>query len=117
MSMAPPIRFPAVALTDDEQRRFDQIVAGNVFPHLPIEIFPIILDDGGRGRHDHCRRTEPLMSSRCRRQRGIALPAAATGTVKRYLSESEVADRHRDRFAIQTATSCSSRCDPQGRNG
>lgn len=41
--------LPLVDLGDAEERRIQQVVAGNVFPHLPVEIFPVPCDEDGRG--------------------------------------------------------------------
>jgi Putative DNA-binding domain len=92
--------LPGVELTDDEQRRIHQIVAGNVFPHLPIEIFPIILDTAGRGVLIIAVGPSPLRPHAVGVNEGLRYPRRH-GTLTRYLSESEVADLYRDRFALQ----------------
>lgn len=92
--------LPCVELTDDEQRRIHQIVAGNVFPHLPIEILPIVLDGVGQGVMIIAVAPSPLRPHAVAVNDGLRYPRRH-GTITRYLSESEVADLYRDRFAIQ----------------
>jgi hypothetical protein len=92
--------LPAVELTDAEQRRIHQIVAGNVFPHLPIEIFPIATEADGRGAMIIAVARSPLRPHAVAVNDGLRYPRRQ-GAVTRYLSESEVADLYRDRFAVQ----------------
>ncbi len=91
--------LPGVELTDDEQRRIHQIVASNVFPHLPIEIFPIVLDADGRGVMIIAVAPSPLRPHAVAVNEGLRYPRRH-GTLTRYLSESEVADLYRDRFVM-----------------
>ena len=92
--------LPLVELTDAEQRRVHQIVAANVFPHLPIEVFSTALEDGGRGVMIIAVAPSPLRPHAVAVNDALRYPRRQ-GTVTRYLSESEVADLYRDRFAIQ----------------
>ena len=92
--------LPLVELTDAEQRRIHQILAGNVFPHLPIEVFPIALNDDGRGVIIVAVAPSPLRPHAVAVNDAMRYPRRQ-GTVTRYLSESEVADLYRDRFIVQ----------------
>lgn len=92
--------IPSVDLSDAEQRRVHQIVAGNVFPHLPIKIVAAPYEDDGRGVLLLAVAPSPLRPHAILVHDGLRYPRRH-GTVTRYLSESEVADLYRDRFAAQ----------------
>jgi hypothetical protein len=92
--------LPLVELADAQQRRVQQIVAGNVFPHLPVEIFPVSCAEDGRGVMIIAIAPSPIRPHAISVNDALRYPRRV-GTVTRYLSESEVADLYRDRFAIQ----------------
>ena len=92
--------LPLVELTDAEQRRVHQIVAGNVFPHLPLEIFAIAVEGDERGVLVIAVAPSPLRPHAVAVNDALRYPRRQ-GTVTRYLSESEVADLYRDRFVVQ----------------
>lgn len=92
--------LPLVELADAEQRRVQQIVSGNVFPHLRVEIFPVPCGEDGRGVMIIAIAPSPIRPHAISVNEALRYPRRV-GTVTRYLSESEVADLYRDRFAIQ----------------
>lgn len=93
--------LPLVDLADAEQRRIQQIVAAHVFPHLPVEIFPVSCDEAGRGVMIVAVAPSSIWPHAISVNDALRYPRHV-GTVTRYLSESEVADLYRDRFAIQS---------------
>ena len=92
--------LPLVELIDSEQRRIHQIIAGNVFPHLPVEILPVTCNEDGRGVLILAVAPSTLRPHAIAVNDALRYPRRQ-GTVTRYLSESEVADLYRNRFAIE----------------
>jgi len=93
--------LPLVELTDDEERRMQQVVGGNVFPHLPVEIHRVPVGPGsGRGLFLVLVGPSPFRPHAVRVGEALRYPRRF-GTTTRYLSESEVADLYRSRYAAQ----------------
>jgi hypothetical protein len=92
---------PMVALSDAEERRVHQIVAGNVFPHLPVQVVPVpSFDDPTMGVFLVAVGPSPLRPHAVSVNDALRYPRRH-GTVTRYLAESEVADLYRNRFEDQ----------------
>lgn len=92
--------LPLVELGDAEERRMLQIVAGNTFPHLPIQILRVPVEDESSGLFLIAVGPSPLRPHAISVNDALRYPRR-DGTVTRYLSESEVADLYRNRFAQQ----------------
>ena len=91
-------RLNPVELSDGEEARIRQIAAGNIFPHLPIELYDVPSENKpGFGYYVLAVSTSPLRPHAIRKGRDLRYPRR-DGTTTRWLAESEVADLYRDRF-------------------
>lgn len=91
-------RLPAVAVSDDEERRMTQIIAGLVAPYVDVQIRRI--DDpsaADRGFFVLVVPPSPGRPHAVMRDKKLQYPRR-DGTTRRWLVEAEVADLYRDRF-------------------
>jgi schlafen family protein len=88
---------PEVPLSDGEERRMKQIVAGGTAPHAAFEIRAIEGKTLGKGFYLLIADPSPHRPHAVIVDEGLRFPRR-DGTTTRYLSEAEVADMYRDRF-------------------
>lgn len=91
---------PGVALSDAEERRIRQVVGSNVVPMPVMDVLPIEDPDSpGRGLMLIAVPRSPLAPHAVLVSEGLRYPKR-NGATTRYLSEPEVADAYRARFAL-----------------
>jgi Putative DNA-binding domain len=88
---------PDVELSDAEERRMRQIVAGGTAPHAAFDIRAVPGDEAGRGFYLLLAESSPLRPHAVLVGDSLRFPRR-DGTTTRYLTEAEVADMYRDRF-------------------
>lgn len=88
---------PEVELSDAEERRMRQIVAGGTAPPASFDIQSIPGEKAGRGFYLLLAEPSPLRPHAVLVNDGLRYPRR-DGTTTRYLTEAEVADMYRDRF-------------------
>lgn len=98
-SQATAIAAPGVDLSDDEKRRMTQVIASLVAPVPSFEVLPVPND--GNPEHGYyviAVPRSPVAPHAVLVNQGLRYPRR-NGSTTRYLSEPEVADAYRDRFA------------------
>jgi hypothetical protein len=94
------VELTPVDLIDGEEARIRQIAAGNIAPHLMFDVRVIeSAGDPERGYYLLIVPPSTLRPHAVRQDRNLRYPLRH-GTTTRWLSEPEVADMYRDRFAV-----------------
>ncbi|BCB88882.1 AlbA family DNA-binding domain-containing protein [Phytohabitans suffuscus] len=89
-----------VAVSDDEERRMRELVAGRVYPFPDWDVFPVRLaTDTNRGYYVLAAAASDMRPHAVKRNHAFAYPVR-DGAKNRNLSEHEVADAYRNRFRL-----------------
>ena len=94
------VELTPVELPGGEEARVRQVAASNIAPHLPFTVRVIeSAQDPGRGYYLFIVPPSSLRPHAVVKGRDLRYPLR-DGTTTRWLAESEVADRYRDRFTV-----------------
>ena len=94
------VELSPVELTEGEEARVRQIAAANIAPHLTFDVRVVACEaDASRGYYLLIVPPSTLQPHAVRKDRDLRYPLR-DGTTTRWLSEPEVADMYRGRFAM-----------------
>jgi hypothetical protein len=97
------VELTPVELVDGEEGRIRQIAAGNIAPHVNLDVYVVAAaDDPTRGYYLLIVPSSTLRPHAVRYDRNLRYPRR-DGSTTRWLGEAEVADAYRDRFALATS--------------